>query len=69
MVGTWPKTIRPAVVAVAGRLIRPAARWRPSPDARSRPARAEEFGSARDDDAQHPEPGMVTCPPHPTMQP
>jgi len=26
-------------------------------------------GSARDDDAQHPEPGMVTCPPHPTMQP
>lgn len=45
-----------------GQLMRPAAGWRPSPDARSRPARTEEFGSARDDDAQHPEPDVVTCP-------
>jgi hypothetical protein len=44
MVGTWPKTISPAVVAVAGSLIRPAAGRRPNPDACSRPARTEEFG-------------------------
>jgi len=30
---------------------------------------AGEFGSARDDDAQHPEPDMGHLPPHPRMQP
>ena len=52
-----------------GQLMRLAAGWRLSPEARSRPARAEQFGYVRDDDAQHPEPDVVTCPPHPTMQP
>jgi hypothetical protein len=51
-----------------GQLMRLAAGWRPSPDARSRPARTEEFGYARDDDAQHPEPDVVTCPPQPWLQ-
>jgi hypothetical protein len=50
-----------------GQLMRLAAGWRPSPDARSQPARTEEFGYARNDDAQHPEPDVVTCPPAATL--
>ena len=51
-----------------GQSMRPAAGCRPSPDFAADPP-AEEPGSARDDDAQHPEPDTVTCPPHSTMQP
>jgi hypothetical protein len=60
MAGTWPKTISPAVVAVAGSF-NPACRWAEAPiltlaaDQRA----PKSSGSARDDDAQHPEPGMV----------